>query len=70
MTHVEKALFIKNLSCRLPYGVKVHAKYTELGETIELDGIVKMIDADGIVGKLSFRSLRRVRTGQVYSGHL
>lgn len=50
MTKEEKALLIKDLSCRLPYGVKVHAKYTDLGETVELDGIVKMIDTDGFVG--------------------
>lgn len=51
MTDIEKNLLIKDLSCRLPYRVKVHAKYTDdLGETIEVDGIVKMIDADGIVG--------------------
>lgn len=50
MTPEEKDLLIKDLSCRLPYGVKVHAKYTELGETVEIDGIVKMIDADGVVG--------------------
>lgn len=51
MTDIEKNLLIKDLSCRLPYGVKVHAKYTDdLGETIEADGIVKMIDADGVVG--------------------
>ena len=51
MTQEEKDLLIKDLSCRLPYRVKVHAKYTDdLGETIEADGIVKMIDADGVVG--------------------
>lgn len=50
MTQEEKDLLIKDLSCRLPYGVKVHAKYTDLGETIEVDGIVKMVDTDGFVG--------------------
>ena len=50
MTQKEKDLLIKDLCSRLPYGVKVHAKYTDLGETIEVDGIVKMIDADGVVG--------------------
>ena len=50
MKQEEKYLLIKDLSCRLPYGVKVHAKYTDLGETIEVDGILKMIDADGFVG--------------------
>jgi hypothetical protein len=43
-------LILKDLSCRLPYGVKVHGKYTDLVETIEVDGIAKMIDADGFVG--------------------
>lgn len=51
MTDIEKDLLIKDLSYRLPYRVKVHTKYTDdLGETIEADGIVKMIDADGVVG--------------------
>lgn len=50
MTDIEKDLIKQDLCCRLPYNVKVHAKYTDLGETIEVDGIVKMIDADGVVG--------------------
>ena len=50
MTQEYKELLLKNLSSRFPYGVKIHAKYTELGETIEVDGIVKMIDDDGVVG--------------------
>lgn len=50
MTQEEKDLLIKDLSCRLPYGVKVHAKYIDLGETIEIDGTVVMIDGDGVVG--------------------
>lgn len=50
MTDIEKNLILNDLCCRLPYNVKVHAKYTELGETVELDGIVKMIDTDGFVG--------------------
>lgn len=50
MTDIEKNLILNDLCCRLPYNVKVHAKYTDLGETIEIDGIVKMIDADGVVG--------------------
>lgn len=43
-------MIVKDLCGRLPYNVKVHAKYTDLGETIELDGIVKMVDTDGFVG--------------------
>ena len=50
MTQEYKELLLKDLSSRFPYGVKIHAKYTELGETIEVDGIVKMIDDDGVVG--------------------
>jgi hypothetical protein len=50
MEKEHKDLLITDLSGRLPHGVKVHAKYVELGETIELDAIVKMIDADGFVG--------------------
>lgn len=46
---MEKNLIKIDLCCRLPYGPKVHAKYTNLGETIELDGIVKTIDND-VVG--------------------
>ena len=50
MIDIEKDLIKRDLCYRLPYNVKVHAKYTDLGETIEIDGIVKMIDADGVVG--------------------
>lgn len=50
MIQEEKDLLLKDLCGRLPYGVKVHAKYTDLGETIEVYGIVKMIDADDVVG--------------------
>lgn len=46
---MEKNLIKIDLCCRLPYGPKVHAKYTNLGETIEVDGIVKTID-DDVVG--------------------
>lgn len=45
-----KELILKDLCSRLPYNVKVHAKYIDLEETIEVDGIVKMIDDDGVVG--------------------
>ena len=50
MTQEEKDILIKDLCVRLPYGVKVRAKYTDIKETIEIDGIVKMIDDDGVVG--------------------
>lgn len=50
MTKEEKDLLLKDLCARQPYNVKVLSKYTDLGETIELDGIVKMIDNDGVVG--------------------
>jgi len=50
MTQEDKELLLKDLCARLPYGVKVNAKYTDLGETIEVDDIVKMIDADEFVG--------------------
>lgn len=50
MEKEHKDLVITDLCGRLPHGVKVHAKYVELGETVELDAIVKMIDADGVVG--------------------
>ena len=50
MTDIEKNLLKIDLCCRLPHNVKVHAKYTDLGETIEVDGIVKMVDTDGFVG--------------------
>jgi hypothetical protein len=42
MIEDEKKLLLKDLCCRLPYNVKVHAKYTDLGETIEVDGKVEM----------------------------
>lgn len=50
MTKEYKELLLKDLCARAPYGVKVHAEYTELEEIVEVDGIVKMIDADGVVG--------------------
>lgn len=50
MTQEKKNLLKIDLCCRLSYNVKVHAKYTDLGETIEVDGIVKMVDNDGFVG--------------------
>lgn len=50
MLQENKELLLKDLCERLHYGVKVHAKYTDLEETIEVDGIVKMIDDDGVVG--------------------
>lgn len=50
MTNIEKNLLKFDLCCRLLYNVKVHAKYTDLGETVEVDGIIKMIDNDGVVG--------------------
>lgn len=50
MKQEHKEILLKELCGRLPYNVKVHAKYTDLGETIELDGIVKMVDTDGFVG--------------------
>lgn len=50
MIQEEKDLLLKDFCARLPYGVKVHAKYTDLGETIELDGTVVTIDNTGVVG--------------------
>lgn len=44
MKKEEKELLLKDLCARLPYGVKVHAKYIDIGETIEVDGVVKMIN--------------------------
>ena len=48
MTNEEKELLLKDICCRLPYNVKVHAKYTDPIETIEVDGIVKMVETDSV----------------------
>ena len=48
MTQEEKELLLKDLSARLPYGVKVQVEYNaeEFGKTIEIDEVM-MIDKYG-----------------------
>lgn len=44
-------LLLKDLSSRLPYGVKVHAKYvdTDTNTDVEKVGVLSMIDNDTVV---------------------
>lgn len=64
MTQENKDLILKDLCGRLPYGVKVHAKYTDFEETIELDGIFKMIDDDGVV---AIEDINNFSSGWIYA---
>lgn len=50
MTQEDKEL-LKDLCCRLPYGVKVHAKYidTDTNTEVEKVGVLSMIDKDTVV---------------------
>ena len=41
MIEDEKNLLLKDLCCRLPYNVKVHAKYTDIGASSSNPGIKK-----------------------------
>lgn len=52
MTQEEKILLLKDLCARLPYKVKLHAKYINV-DLKELDGTLKQIDDDKICGLVS-----------------
>ena len=52
MTQEQKELLLKDLCVRLPYGVKLHAKYINV-DLKELDGTLKQIDNDKICGLVS-----------------
>lgn len=47
----EKELLLKDLCARMPYGVKVHAKFidTDTNTEVEKVGVLSMIDADTVV---------------------
>lgn len=49
MTQENKKLLLKDLSARLPYEVKVHAKYVDTDNEVEKDGVLSMIDCDAVV---------------------
>lgn len=51
MTQEEKDLLLKDLCTRLPYGVKVHAKYIDTCTNIEdeKDGVLSMVDNDTVI---------------------
>ena len=49
MTREEKDLLLKDLCARLPYGVKIHAKYVDTNTEVEKSGVLSIIDADAVV---------------------
>lgn len=51
MTQENKELLLKDLCARLPYGVKVHAKFidTDTNTKVEKVGVLSMIDTDTVV---------------------
>ena len=49
MTQEEKDLLLKDLCSRLPYGIKVHAKYIDTDNEVEKVGVLSMIDTDVVV---------------------
>lgn len=51
MTQKDKELLLRDLCARLPYGVKVHAKFidTDTNTEVEKVGVLSMIDTDTVV---------------------
>lgn len=51
MTREEKDLLLKDLCARLPYKVKVHAKYidTDTNTEVEKVGVLSMVDNDTVI---------------------
>lgn len=51
MTRQNKELLLKDLCARLPYGVKVHAKYvdTDIDTEVEKVGVLSMVDKDAVI---------------------
>lgn len=49
MTEFEKDLLFKDLCARLPYGVKVHAKYIDTNTEVEKVGVLSMVDNDAVI---------------------
>lgn len=49
MKQEDKKLLLKDLCARLPYNVKVHAKYIDTDNEVEKVGVLSMIDNDAVV---------------------
>lgn len=49
MKQEDKELLLKDLCARLPYDVKVHAKYIDTDNEVEKVGILSMVDNDAVV---------------------
>ncbi len=51
MTQEEKKHILKDLCARLPYGVKIHAKYidTDTYTEVEKVGVLSMVDNDAVI---------------------
>ena len=51
MTQEDKELLLKDLCARMPYGVKVHAKYIDTITDVEVEkvGVLSMVDNDTII---------------------
>ena len=49
MTQEDKDLLLKDICGRLPYGVKVHAKYIDTDVEVEKVGVLSMVDSDAVV---------------------
>jgi hypothetical protein len=49
MTEENKELLHKDLCARLPYGVKIYAKYIDIDTEVEKIGVLSMVDNDAVV---------------------
>jgi hypothetical protein len=49
MTREDKELLFKDLCARLPYGVKVYAKYVDADTEVEKVGVLSMVDNDAVI---------------------
>ena len=49
MKQEDKKLLLKDLCARLPYEVKVHAKYIDTDNEVEKVGVLSMVDNDEVV---------------------
>ena len=51
MTQENKELLLKDLCARLPYGVKIHAKYidTDTNTEVEKVGVLSMVDNNAVI---------------------
>lgn len=53
MTREDKDLLLKDLCARMPYGIKVHAKYVDTDTEVEKVGVLSIVDNDAVI---AFRS--------------